>query len=173
MRLCVLVVAAALLGGCFYSEDPLIGRFAVDMPLAEGTYAHTPYHPDGTPFPRPTWTGEIEREGGRYVSDIADFPHEGVRLREISDGVFAAMKPDPEGYAYGLVFVYPGDVATYHQPSCSNLEAAARDRYDLSVEQEGYCLVDDWDVLSAVLLTYLAQVDGQPRIDGIYRRTGD
>lgn len=175
LRLVGLCVAAALLGGCFYSEDPLITRLRADFPLETGVWSHTPYHPDGRAFDRPTWEGEIRRRGGRYRSDVPDFPHEGVRLRELSPGLYAAMKPDEEFHLYGLVTVYPDGIATYHQPSCGQLEAAALERYDVEehAEEPGFCRVDDWDRLRGVLLTYVDVMGSEMRIDGVYRRIGD
>ena len=150
-------MAAALLGGCFYSEEALIGRFALDTPLGEGFYSHTPYHPDGTPFDRPAWSGEIERSGGRYVSDDENFPHQNTRLRELAPGVYAAQRESEGRYLYGLVWVYEGGrVATYHQPQCADLSDTARETYELVEhdEERGACEISDWDRLSGALLSY-------------------
>jgi hypothetical protein len=172
IRSVFVLLAAALLGGCFYSERPLIGRFAVDFPLGEGIYSHTPYHPDGRPFDRPMWTGAVVRRGGYYHSDIADFPHEGVRLREIAPDTYAGMRERDGLYFYGIVFVYPGGIATYHQPQCDDLDAAARRRYELveDTEEPGTCEAADWERLRGALLTYIAQHDGNVPVDGVYRR---
>lgn len=165
-------LAAALLGGCFYSDRPLIGRFGVDMPLDEGVYSHTPNHPDGRPFDRPMWTGRVEHRGGRYHSEVENFPHEGVRLREIGPGLFAAMKESEGIWLYGLVYVYPEGIAAYHQPQCDDLLEADRARYEIfeSEEEPGTCRLDDWDELEAVLLSYVAGFEGDLPIDGVYRR---
>jgi len=172
IRTAIVLIAAALLGGCFYSDDALIGRFAADFPLEDGVYTHTPNLPDGRPFDRPAWTGEIRRRGGRYVSDQPDFPHDGTRLRELSPGVYAAMREREDQYEYGIVFVYPGNVAAYHQPKCQDLDPAVLDTYDVveHPDEPGYCRVDDWDRLSGVLLSYIAAFDGDIPIDGVYRR---
>ena len=53
----LIILAAALLGGCFYAEDALVTRRTADFPVIEGAYTHTPYHPDGRAFDRPTWRG--------------------------------------------------------------------------------------------------------------------
>ena len=165
-----IVMAAALLGGCFYSEDALITRRGADFPIAEGEYSHTPYHPDGRPFDRATWTGEIERNGWAYGSDVAEFPHEDVRLRELIPGIYAAQKRSDEHYLFGIVWVYPDGLVSYHNPSCSDLSDASRATYELIEEMEdGYCRIERWEVLSAVLQTYLAEHDGAPRLDGVYR----
>lgn len=166
------VFAAALLGGCFYSEDPLIGRFSADFPLEEGVYSHTPYFSDGRPFDRPMWTGRVEHRGGRYVSDTENFPHQNTRLREISPGVYAAMKASDDLWLYGIVFVYEGGIASYHQPQCDDLAAAARAAYELTEndEEPGACAVPDWARLEGALLTYIAEFDGDIPVDGVYRR---
>ncbi|WP_300531524.1 hypothetical protein [Maricaulis sp.] len=167
----LIILAAALLGGCFYAEDPLITRRAADFPLDQGRYSHTPYHPDGRPFDRPTWNGEIEREGWSYASDTEAFPHQHVRLRALTDGLYAAQRENDGNYLFGLVFTYPGGVVTYHNPSCSDLSETARERYALTVDmEEGTCRIERWDVLEAVLLTYLEEQGGAPRVDGVYRR---
>lgn len=160
------------MGGCFYSERPLIGRFSADFPLEEGVYSHTPYLPDGRPFDQPMWTGRIERRGGYYVSASEDFPHNGIRLREISPGVYAGMRQREDVWLYGILFVYPGGVASYRQPHCDDLEAAARERYELvpNEEEPGACEAADWDRLRGALLTYIAQYDGDVPVDGVYRR---
>ena len=165
-----ILLTAALLGGCFYAEDALINRRVADFPVAEGIYTHTPYHPDGRPFDRPTWTGEIERRGWIYTSDTEEFPHHNVRLRELVPGIYAAQKRSDEHYLFGLVWVYPDGLVSYHNPSCSDLSDTARETYDLIEEMEdGACRIERWDVLSAVLQTYLADHDGAPRLDGVYR----
>ena len=165
-----ILLTAALLGGCFYAEDALINRRAADFPVAEGIYTHTPYHPDGRPFDRPTWTGEIERRGWIYTSDTEEFPHHNVRLRELVPGIYAAQKRSDEHYLFGLVWVYADGLVSYHNPSCSDLSDTARETYDLIEEMEdGACRIERWDVLSAVLQTYLADHDGAPRLDGVYR----
>ena len=165
----VIVLAALILSGCFYSERPLIGRFGAEFPLPDGFYTHTPYLTDGTPFDQPMWRGEVRRRGASYHSEVVDFPHENVRLRQLSPGIFVAMKPDENNWVYGLVWVYPG-IITYHQPSCAELEQAVLDDYDVTQTEgeAGYCKVNDWDRLSGILLSYLEAV-GDPRIDGVYR----
>lgn len=175
IRSVLVLGAAALLGGCFYSEEALISWRQADFPIERGTYSHTPYHPDGRPFDRPTWEGEIRRSGRAYASEAANFPHEGVRLRELSPGLYAAMKPDEEFFLYGLVTVYPDGIVTYHQPRCDELEAADLTRYDVEehAEEPGFCRIDDWDRLHGVLLTYLGAMDGNLPIDGVYRRLAD
>ncbi|WP_412545617.1 hypothetical protein [Maricaulis sp. MIT060901] len=166
----IILLTAALLGGCFYADEALISRRGADFAVAEGVYTHTPYHPDGRPFDRPTWTGKIERRGWIYSSDTAEFPHSDVRLRELVPGVYAAQKKSDDHYLFGLVWVYPDGLVSYHNPSCSDLSDAAREAYELVEEMEdGACRIERWDVLSAVLQTYLAEHDGAPRLDGVYR----
>ena len=173
MRTAVIIaIAAALLGGCFYSEDALISRGQADYPLEAGTYSHTPYLADGvTPFDRPAWTGEIERSWGRYVSDDEGFPHDGARLKEIADGLYIAMRRDEDNWSYGLIRVFPGGVATYHAPECQNVEVAILDRYDVTEHEEerGYCRVDDWDRLVGVMLSYVDAMGENLPVDGVYR----
>ena len=168
-----ILMAAAFLGGCFYSEDALISRGQADFPLEEGVYSHTPYLTDGvTPFDRPAWTGEIERSWARYVSDDDSFPHHGVRLKQIADGLYIAQRRDEENWSYGLMRVFPGGVATYHAPECRNVEAVVLARYDVTEHEEerGYCRVDDWDRLVGVMLSYADAMGENMPIDGVYRR---
>ncbi|WP_417497823.1 hypothetical protein [Maricaulis sp.] len=171
MRRFAIVLAALILSGCFYSERPLITRRAAEFPIANGVYTHTPYLADGTPFDQPMWRGEVRRRGASYHSEVADFPHDNVRLRELAPGIYVAMKPDDDNWVYGLVWIYPDGIITYHQPSCSQLEQAVLDDYDVTQAEgeAGYCQVTDWDRLSGILLSYLEAV-GEPRIDGVYRR---
>ncbi len=172
--LAVILGAALLTAGCFYSEDALVTRRGADFPVAEGVYSHTPYHPDGRPFDRATWTGEIEREGWSYASPSEAFPHQNVRLRELSEGLFAAQTENDGHYLFGFVWVYPDGLVTYHNPSCSDLSDIARETYSLIADMtDGYCEIERWDVLSAVLLTYLDEHQGQPRLDGVYRPLPD
>lgn len=173
MRVLLVVLAASLLGGCFYSERALIGRFRADFPIDEGVYTHRPHHPDGRPFHHTMWTGTIEHRGGRYRSDAPDFPHEGVRLRQLADTLYVGMRPDGEHWLYGLIYVHPDGVITYHHPSCSALEQAVLDTWDVTQPvpgEAGYCRVDDWDRLRGVLLAYLETLDGDMPVDGVYRR---
>jgi hypothetical protein len=170
MRTVLVCLCALVLSGCFYSQDPLIGRFRADFPLETGRYSHTPYDENGEPWLRPAWTGDIHRNGRRYVSDDDGFPHEGIRMRELVDGVYAVQKPDGEHFVYGLMFFYPDGIATYHMPNCAALQDAALETYSVVREEEGYCRVDDWNALSAVLQIYLTNVGDEMLIDGIYRR---
>jgi len=170
MRVFLACLTAFVLSGCFYSETALIGRFRADFPLEEGVYEHTPYDENGEPWTRVTWSGDIRQSGGRYVSDVENFPHQGVRLRELVEGVYAVMKPDGDHHAYGLAFVYPGNVVTYHMPSCSALQAAELELYSVVREEEGYCRVGSWTALSSVLQLYLGSQGENIRMDGIYRR---
>lgn len=176
-RLAVLL-ACLCLAGCFYSDDPLIGRFQVDLPLEPGVYSHTPYDETGAPWPRPTWEGRIQRRGGRYVSDVPDFPHNAVRLREIADGTYAAMAMSESAdgrteYGYGLVFLYPGNIATYHNPDCSALSADDRSTWSITRDEDGFCKVESWASLEAALVLYLRDHGDNLRIDGVYRRIAD
>ncbi|MHA6287203.1 hypothetical protein [Maricaulis sp. CAU 1757] len=177
MRPLVVLIAAALLGGCFYSEDALIGRFRADFPISEGVYAHRPHHPDGRAFDYDMWSGEIEHRGGFYVSDMADFPHEGVRLRQLDGALYVGMRRDDNHWLYGLLYVHEnGRTITYHHPRCADLDSAIRDHWDVTTpieEESGYCRVDDWDRLKGVLLAYLEARGGDMPIDGVYRRVDD
>ena len=173
MRIVILCLTTLFLSGCFYSDEVLIGRFRADFPLEDGVYEHTPYDENGVSWTRSTWRGEISRSGGRYLSDVENFPHQGVRMRELGDGVYAVMKPDGDHHVYGLAFVYPGNVVTYHMPSCSALEVSALEVYSVLREEEGYCRVGSWTALSSVLQLYLVARGDSLRMDGIYRLAPD
>ena len=120
------------------------------------------------------WTGPIEHRGGRYVSDTVDFPHEGVRLRQLEGNLHIGMRQNEEHWLYGLIYVYEdGRLITYHHPRCAELEAALLDKWNVTTpiaDEQGYCRVDDLERLEGVLLDYLAAMDGVMPIDGVYRR---
>lgn len=172
MRRCVAVLAALvlpLISACFYSQEELIGFWGADRALAPGLYTHTPYDPQGQEWDRPTWRGEIAYEGRRYVSEVADFPHQNARLKRLDGDIYIAQWPRRDGIGYGILFLY-GDMATYHQPDCSALPSAVREETGITLGEEGFCEIADLDQLEAVIRSYLVQREGDLRIDGIYRR---
>jgi len=170
MRALLILCSTLILSGCFYSDNALIGRRLAQFPLDDGVYAHTPYDENGQPWVRPAWAGEIRRRGWIYSSDVADFPHEGARMREMTPGIYAVMKPSDGYYVYGVMFLYPDGIATYHMPSCADLEDSAIAVYDVERDEDGYCEIPSWTALSSVLQLYLGAIGDEMRIDGIYRR---
>lgn len=171
LRLGAGLAFALALAGCFASEEELVGYWAADRPVAEGVYAHTPTHPDGAEWDRPTWTGRVTLEQRRYVSDAPNFPHQSARFRELFDGVYIVQSPRQDGVGYGLAFVYEGGrVISYHQPSCSDVEDAVLEAAGVARDAEGYCPITDLDQLEAILRGVYDAADGQLRVDGIYRR---
>jgi len=168
------LLAALMLTGCFYSESELIGFWSANRPLQPGYYTHTPAHPDGTEWDSPTWEGRISLRRGRYVSGDENFPHDQTRLRRLHEDIYIAQLRRPDGAGYGVMFVYEnGDVASYHQPSCADLSAAAREEAGVALDPEGFCTVTSLDQLETVMRAYLDTLGGDVRIDGVYRRTGD
>ena len=73
-----------------------------------------------------------------------------------------------DGYAFGILFLYEG-MASYHQPACDQLSETARGEFGLELNEEGFCHLEDDDQLEAVMRAYLAERDGDIRLDGIYR----
>lgn len=170
-RLGVAAAAALWLSSCFTSEEELIGYWAAHRPLPEGAFAHTPLHPDGAEWDRPTWTGTVRLERARYVSDAQNFPHQNARFRRLHDGIYVAQIPREDGVGYGVAFVYEdGAVLSYHQPSCDALSEAARAAADVTLDPEGFCRLGDADQLETVMRAYLEALAGDVRIDGVYRR---
>ena len=164
-------VAAALLAGCFTSEEELVGYWGAARPMPEGRYAHWPTRPDGSEWDRPSWEGEIALQRRRYVSQDPDFPHQNVRLRQLHGEVHIAQWPREDGFGYGVVFLYEdGAVAAYHMPDCADLPAPERDALAVVRDEEGFCRIDDLDQLEQALRAYLDALDGETRIDGVYRR---
>lgn len=157
------------LGGCFYSETSLIGYWSADKAIEPGVYTHTPYDENGAEWDRVTWQGEITYGGRRYHSEAENFPHEGARLHQLDGDIYIAEWPRDGGYAYGILFLYEG-MASYHQPACDQLSEAARTLEGLILNEEGFCALHDDDQLDAVMRAYLAEHDGDIRLDGIYRR---
>lgn len=97
-------------------------------------------------------------------------------MRSLGGNVYVAEVPDRDGapvYSYGLLFVYPDGVLSYHIPSCSDLSEAARESTGLNMDEEGACRIEELSTLEEAFSAYLAEHDGHLRIDGIYRRVGD
>lgn len=158
-----------LLSACFFSQEELIGFWSADRALEPGLYTHTPFTPEGEEWDRPTWHGVIEYEGRRYTSSTTDFPHENARLKRLDGDIYIAQWPREDGIGYGIAFTYPG-MLTYHQPDCSVLDDAALEAARVARGEEGFCRIDDLDELETVMRAYLAALDGDVRLDGIYRR---
>lgn len=173
MRASFKAAAAALIAlvaaGCFYSERELIGFWRADRGLPPGEYTHAPFSVEGVEWGGYTWRGEIRYSGRRYVSDAENFPHQGTRLRRLSGETYLAQLPRDDGVGYGVMFLYPR-MATYHMPDCHRLPDPVLDEKGVSLDEEGFCHIDDLDQLETVMRAYLDELDGDVRIDGIYRR---
>ena len=170
-RVAGLVFSAIVLGGCFTSEDELIGYWAADRDLDGGQYAHWPVSPDGEEWERPTWEGEIKAQRRRYVADDENFPHQNLRIRSLYEGIYLAQTSNEDGSGYGLVWVYEeGAIISYHQADCSALTPEALDANGLVLDPEGFCTVDTLEQLEQVMRVYLETLGSDIRIDGIYRR---
>ncbi|MCW5724050.1 MAG: hypothetical protein KIS81_03735 [Maricaulaceae bacterium] len=171
-------IAAALalgLAACFYSEEPLIERREADRVYMSGHYTHAPYDPEtGAQWDTPTWVGRILYRGRRYDSPQENFPHRRARLHRLGGDVFIAEVPTPEGdrWMYGVVFRYPRQrAATYHIADCHALNEAARAGHGVTLDEEGFCRIENFEQLQAVMRAYLEEHAGEDlRIDGIYRR---
>ena len=171
LRLGAGLALALGLTACFASEEELVGYWGADRPMAAGVYAHTPTHPDGVEWDRPTWTGAITLSQRRYVSDIPNFPHQNARFHELFENVFIVQSPREDGVGYGLAFVYEdGRVLSYHQPSCSDVADAVLDTAGVERDAEGYCPIHDLDQLETVMRGLYEAAQGQLRVDGVYRR---
>jgi hypothetical protein len=166
------VLAAAfafLAAACFYSEEELIGFWGADRALEPGFYTHTPFHPEGGEWGRPTWAGEIAYENRRYSSQVANFPHPGARLHRLDGDIYIVQWERQDGVGYAIAFDYPG-MLTYHMPDCSALRETVRDEAGVVLGPEGYCRIDSLSQLEDVMRLYLRELDGDVRLDGIYRR---
>jgi len=165
------LVLCVSLSGCFASERELVGYWVAARPMAEGVYAHTPTHPDGTEWDRPTWTGEMSLNRRRYVSDVDNFPHQGARFYSLHADTYIAQIPREDGVGYGIAFVYEdGQVVSYHQPACSDVSDEVLAEAGVSRDIEGYCPIADLDQLEAMMRAYLVAMDSPLRVDGVYRR---
>ena len=169
----LLVLPALMLSGCFTSEVELIGSREAVRALAPGHYTHTPFDTDGNEWGGVTWEGRIEYGffSRRYTSDTENFPHQNARLRRLSGDIHIGQWPREDGIAYGIVFIYEG-MTTYHQPDCHILTEEALTAAGVTRDPEGFCEVETLDQLEQVMRIYLELLDGDVRIDGIYRRVG-
>lgn len=163
------LLCSAVLAGCFFSDEELIGFWRADRGLEPGFYTHTPFDTEGHEWDRPTWRGRIDYDARRYTSQTLDFPHENARLRRLDGDIYIAQLPRQDGVGYGIAFAYPG-MLTYHQPDCSVLSEAMREEAGVTLGEEGFCRIEDLDQLETVMRAYLAELDGDVRLDGIYRR---
>ena len=174
LRVCVGLAFALALSACFASETELVGYWGADRPVAEGVYTHTPTHPDGREWDRPTWSGSIGLSQRRYVSDAENFPHQNARFHALFDNVYIVQSPREDGVGYGLAFVYEdGALVSYHQPSCSDVSDAILESASVVLDAEGYCPIHDLDQLTTLMQALYRAQDGQLRIDGVYRRVSD
>jgi len=171
LHACAGLFASLALTGCFASETELIGYWAADRPVSPGIYAHTPTHPDGAEWDRPTWQGEIRLTRGRHVSDVENFPHQDARFEQLYGETYIVQIPRDDGVGYGVAFVYQdGAVISYHQPACADVDDAVLARAGVSRDVEGYCPITSLDQLKAMMSAYLDAMGADLRIDGIYRR---
>ncbi|WP_273144880.1 hypothetical protein [Oceanicaulis alexandrii] len=174
LRVSVGLAFALALSACFASETELVGYWGADRPVAEGVYTHTPTHPDGLEWDRPTWSGSIGLSQRRYVSDAENFPHQNARFHALFDNVYIVQSPREDGVGYGLAFVYEdGALVIYHQPSCSDVSEAVLESANVVLDAEGYCPIHDLDQLITLMQALYRAQDGQLRIDGVYRRVSD
>lgn len=168
-------LAASVLAGCFYAEDPLIARRHAENPFAEGLYVHAPVDPEnGEEWAGSTWEGEIRyTRNRRYHSGAENFPHQNARFRSLGGNVYLAEIPDRDGegtYSYGLAWAYEGGVITYRAPHCSDLAEATRGDLGIEMDVEGLCRLDDLETVMNAMTAWLdAHQDETLRFDGIYR----
>ena len=173
LKFAAVSLLALTLSACFTSEEELIGYWSADRPMSEGVWAHWPTHPDGEEWERETWRGEVELHRRRYRSETADFPHEGVRFRQLHENIYLAQIPRDEGVGYGVAWVYEdGRVVSYHQPDCGALSETVLETYTLTRDPEGFCTVSDLPQIEAVMGAYLDAVGDEISVDGVYRRVG-
>lgn len=171
-RLLALAPALAL-AGCFTSQEELIGSRHAMRAMPPGEYTHTPFDTEGNEWGGVTWQGRIDYGffTRRYTSDAPNFPHQDARLRRLSGDTYIGQWPREDGIGYGVVFVYDG-MTTYHQPDCHVLTDEALAEAGIIRDPEGFCTIETLDQLEQVIRTYLDILDGDVRIDGIYRRVG-
>ncbi|MGY6661303.1 MAG: hypothetical protein ACXIVO_03190 [Glycocaulis sp.] len=169
----LLVLPALALAGCFTSEVELIGARQATRAMPPGEYTHTPFDTEGVEWGGVTWQGRIDyaRFSRRYSSDVENFPHQNARLRRLSGDIYIAQVPRQDAITYGVLFVY-ADMTTYHQPDCHILTAEQLAAAGITRDPEGFCDIETLDQLEQVIRTYLDILDGDVRIDGIYRRVG-
>jgi hypothetical protein len=169
----VLLAPALLLSGCFTSDVELIGSRAATRAMPPGEYTHTPFDNDGVEWGGVTWQGRIDYGffSRRYTSDAPNFPHQNARMRQLAGDIHIGQWPREDGIAYGIVFIY-ADMTTYHQADCHVLSAEQLEQAGIVRDPEGFCSIDTLDQLEQVIRTYLDILDGDVRIDGIYRRVG-
>lgn len=176
MRGLVRLIALApvlLLAGCFTSAEELIDARDARRAMPPGQYTHTPFDTEGVEWGGVTWEGRIEYGffDRRYTSDAPNFPHQNARLRRLSGDIYIGQWPREDGIGYGIVFIYE-DMTTYHQPDCHILTDEALSQTGITRDPEGFCSIETLDQLEQVIRTYLDILDGDVRIDGIYRRVG-
>lgn len=173
LRLLLLLLPTLLLSGCFMSDEELIGARQAHRALPPGLYTHTPFDTEGVEWGGVTWEGRIDyaRFSRRYASDVENFPHQNARLRRLSGDIYIAQIPREDGVGYGVLFAYEG-MATYHQADCHVLSAEQLIAAGVTRDPEGFCSIETLDQLEQVIRTYLDILDGDVRIDGIYRRVG-
>lgn len=175
VRAAAACLAAAVLTGCFYADDPLLARRFAQEAFPEGHYLHAPVDPsNGEEWAGSTWAGEIRyTRDRRYHSRTPDFPHQNARFRSLGGNVYLAEIPDRDGegtYSYGLAWLYDGGVITYRAPHCSDLPAEALGELGIEMDVEGLCRIDDLDTLVLAMSAWLdTHQDGTLRFDGIYR----
>lgn len=175
VRTAAAVLAAAVLAGCFYADEPLLTRRFAQEAFPEGHYLHAPVDPsNGEEWAGSTWAGEIRySRDRRYRSDTPDFPHQNARFRSLGGNVYLAEIPDRDGegtYSYGLAWLYEDGVITYRAPHCSDLSADSLGELGIAMDSEGLCRIGDLETLMTAMSAWLETHQGDDlRFDGIYR----
>jgi hypothetical protein len=126
IRWFALTAFAALLGGCFLSEEAKFPASSAAAPFGEGGRYDVFEHGEGDTYKRQETFGVKHRPDGAY--DFTNEKGESAMMAfyRVADGLFVVQSPatpgDKGGFAY-VVFRVAGNEAFLHIPQCNGQDA--------------------------------------------------
>ena len=117
----VAAVLAAMLSGCFESEQPLITAGNADYPFdRDFHYVFYEWNKDSKNW-EPSETGTVKRDGDHYVqlADVGNDNGNPFFLKAIGDNFYVAQQPNRSNYMYDLVRIN-GNIIYQYGMSCTD-----------------------------------------------------
>jgi hypothetical protein len=167
----ITAILAALLSGCFESEQPLISAQNADYPFERDFhYVFYEWNKDAKNW-EPSETGTVKRDGDHYVQlpDVGNDSGDPFLLKAIGDNFYIAQQPSKSSHIYDLVRIN-GNIIYQYGMSCTDADKRfAQQKLIDSIKTDSNggntCMVSSLDKLGRV---FRAIADERPQPQGMF-----